>query len=148
MGRGEPGQTRETTLSVKGKGIESASNTIRSSRATNYVAADEKHGTNFQRLRVLVDVADSATPTLNIAAGEGSAKVRIDDVRVVATSKVPTTGILSEDFEDIDQGWVPERATPAVPRTPAPTWASSTRHTRSPAGTPRRPTTSSTASGR
>lgn len=103
----EPGQTRETTLSVEGKGTESAAKTIRSSRATNYVAADEKHGTNFQRLRVLVDVKESATPTLRIAAGEGAAKVRIDDVRVVATSKVPTTGVISEDFEDIDQGWGP-----------------------------------------
>lgn len=103
----EQGQTRETTLSVTGEGMQSASNTISSSRATNYVAADEKHGTNFQRLRVLVDVKATGNPTLRISAGQGAAKVRIDDVRVVSTSKVPTAGVISEDFEDIDQGWGP-----------------------------------------
>ncbi|RAX50569.1 endo-alpha-N-acetylgalactosaminidase [Arthrobacter sp. AQ5-05] len=103
----EKGKSRETTLSVQGQGTASVSNTIHSSRATNYVAADEKHGTNFQRLRVLVEVKESGSPELRISVSDGTAKVRIDDVRVVATAKVPTSGVISEDFEDIDQGWGP-----------------------------------------
>lgn len=104
----KPGKKRPTTLSVSGSGVEPVSNTITSSGAENFVGADEKHGTNFQRLRVLIDVKKKkASPTLRISAGKGSAPVHIDDVRVVATSEVPTTGIISEDFEDIDQGWGP-----------------------------------------
>lgn len=103
----DPGQKRSTALSVSGAGVEPASNTVTSSGAENFVAADEKHGTNFQRLRVLVDVKKKGAPTLRISAGDGDAPVRIDDVRVVSTQRVPTTGVVSEDFENVDQGWGP-----------------------------------------
>lgn len=103
----EPGQDRKTTLSVEGSGTEAVENTITSSGATNYVGADEKHDTNFQRLRVLIDSDGTVTPALKIAAADGEAPVRIDDIRVVKTERVETTGVLSEDFENVDQGWGP-----------------------------------------
>ncbi|MFD4421064.1 endo-alpha-N-acetylgalactosaminidase family protein [Agromyces sp. NPDC058484] len=106
----EPGQTRPTTLSVELPKGGSQAVTIDSSGATNYVAADEMHGTNMQRLRVLIDVPKGgAKPTLTIGAEAGEASVRIDDVRVIETSRadLPEGAIYAEDFEDVDQGWGP-----------------------------------------
>ncbi|WP_426998728.1 endo-alpha-N-acetylgalactosaminidase family protein [Pseudarthrobacter sp. N5] len=104
----EPGQTRPATLKVEMPGGTTQSKTIDSSAATNYVAADEKTGTNFQRIRVLIDVAKNGTkPKVTLTAGEGTAKVRVDDFRAVETKRVPTSGVLSEDFENVDQGWGP-----------------------------------------
>ncbi|RZQ61179.1 endo-alpha-N-acetylgalactosaminidase family protein [Amycolatopsis suaedae] len=95
----EPGATRRATLSVGG-----ASNHVDSSTARNYVAADEKHGTYFQRLRVLFDVPSGQRPVLRITGGAG---VRVDDVRVVRTERVAGPGMAAEDFEHVDQGWGP-----------------------------------------
>ncbi|QDG68225.1 endo-alpha-N-acetylgalactosaminidase [Pseudarthrobacter sp. NIBRBAC000502772] len=104
----EPGQTRPTTLEVQVPGGKTETITVDSSNATNFVAADEKTGTNFQRLRVLIDVPTNGTrPTISFQAGDGTAKVRVDDFRAVETKRVPTTGVLSEDFENVDQGWGP-----------------------------------------
>lgn len=103
----EPGRERDLTLSVSGAGDQPVTNTVSSSGAANYVAADEKNGMHFQRVRVLVDSDGSTQPVLTLAAGEGSAPVRVDDIRVVATERVATEGVLSEDFENVDQGWGP-----------------------------------------
>ncbi|WP_139418017.1 endo-alpha-N-acetylgalactosaminidase family protein [Agromyces laixinhei] len=106
----EPGRTRPTTLSVELPKGDSQSVTIDSSGAENFVAADEMHGTGMQRLRVLIDVPrGGAKPTLTIGAEAGEASVRIDDVRVVETSRLdlPEGAIYAEDFEDVDQGWGP-----------------------------------------
>ncbi|MFL4475878.1 endo-alpha-N-acetylgalactosaminidase family protein [Paeniglutamicibacter sp. MACA_103] len=102
-----PGKKRATTLSVRGAGSEPTSTTITGSGAENFVAADEKHGTHFQRLRVLIDIKEEGSPLLRIEAADGDAAVRIDDVRVVPTTRVPTQGVISEDFENVDQGWGP-----------------------------------------
>ncbi|MGG5172079.1 endo-alpha-N-acetylgalactosaminidase family protein [Pseudarthrobacter sp. J1738] len=103
----EPGKSRPTTLSVDING-KAQSYTIDTSTATNYVAADEKHDTNFQRVRVLIDVPeDDSKATVKLSAAAGTAKVRVDDFRAVKTSRVATTGVLSEDFENVDQGWGP-----------------------------------------
>lgn len=103
----EPGKKRPTTLTVTPAGSTPVSVTVDQSDAENFVAADEKRGTYFQRLRVLVDIANAGAPQLSISAPSGEAAVRIDDVRVVKASKVPSTGILSENFENTDQGWWP-----------------------------------------
>ena len=106
----QPGKSRPTTLSVDVPGGTSESVTIDSSGAANYVAADDKHGTNLQRLRVLVDIPEGgARPTLTIASEAGDARVLVDDVRVVATSRadLPEGAVHAEDFEDVDLGWGP-----------------------------------------
>lgn len=103
----QPGKTRPTTLSVDING-KTESVTIDSSNAENYVAGDEKHGTSFQRVRVLVDVPRNNTKaTVTVRAADGDATVRVDDFRAVKTTRVATTDVLSEDFENVDQGWGP-----------------------------------------
>ncbi|WP_115787994.1 endo-alpha-N-acetylgalactosaminidase family protein [Arthrobacter silvisoli] len=104
----EAGKKRPVTLKVDVPGGTSQSLTIDSSTAQNYVAADEKTGTRFQRFRVLVDIPQNGVrPVVSVAAGEGTAKVRLDDFRAVKTSRVATRGVLAENFEDVDQGWGP-----------------------------------------
>ncbi|XAS67871.1 endo-alpha-N-acetylgalactosaminidase family protein [Micrococcaceae bacterium Sec5.7] len=104
----EPGRTRAATLKVEVPGGKTQSITIDNSSAINYVAGDEKTDTNFQRVRTLIDVPrNGAKPKITLTAGEGTAKVRADDFRAVETKWVPTTGVLSEDFENVDQGWGP-----------------------------------------
>lgn len=103
----QPSKSRATTLSVDING-KSESITIDSSNAGNYVAGDEKHGTSFQRFRVLVDVPQNNTKaTVSVKAADGDATVRVDDFRAVKTTRVATDGVLSEDFENVDQGWGP-----------------------------------------
>lgn len=108
----EPGTTRPVTFAVTGAAAD-ASVSVDRSTAKNYVGADERHGTYAQRLRVLIDVKnDGDRPVLKVSAGEGDSPVRIDDVRVVETSRVAapdgaTSPILAEDFENVDQGWGP-----------------------------------------
>ncbi|MCP2046100.1 UNVERIFIED_ORG: endo-alpha-N-acetylgalactosaminidase [Paenarthrobacter nicotinovorans] len=103
----QPGKVRPTTLSVNLDG-KTESITIDSSNAENYVAGDEKHGTAFQRVRVLVDVPRNNTKaTVSVTTADGDATVRVDDFRAVKTTRVATTGVLSEDFENVDQGWGP-----------------------------------------
>ncbi len=103
----QPGKTRPTTLSVDING-KTESVTIDSSNAGNFVAGDEKHGTAFQRIRVLVDVPHkNAKAKVTVSAADGDATVRVDDFRAVKTARVATTGVLSEDFENVDQGWGP-----------------------------------------
>jgi len=104
----EAGKKRPVTLKVDVPGGSSQSLTIDSSNAQNYVAADEKTGTRFQRFRVLLDIPQNGVrPTVSVAAGEGTAKVRLDDFRAVKTTRVATSGVLAENFEDVDQGWGP-----------------------------------------
>ncbi|TDW14890.1 endo-alpha-N-acetylgalactosaminidase family protein [Kribbella kalugense] len=95
----EPGKSRPTTLSVDG-----VKNVLTRSTAQNMVASDDKHGANYQRVRVVFD-AKGSTADFAIAAGAGKAAVRIDDVRVVETKR-PTAGLV-DDFENVDQGWGP-----------------------------------------
>lgn len=110
------GQTRATTLSVdvRGDAGDDAATSVDSSGAVNLMAADEWRDTTLQRLRTYVTVTEETRPTLTIAAAEGDAPVRIDNVRVVATDD-PATGdagdgervLVDEDFEQVDQGWGP-----------------------------------------
>jgi len=99
-----PGQTRHTTLTAGGQSV-----AVDRSALTNYVAADEKHGTNFQRAKVLFTVpSGQTTATLAIRAAAGSATVRVDDLRVVRDDVTTKAGTVAyEDFEAVDQGWGP-----------------------------------------
>ncbi|MEV4263697.1 endo-alpha-N-acetylgalactosaminidase family protein [Kribbella sp. NPDC049584] len=95
----EPGKSRPTTLSVDG-----AKNVVTRSTAPNMVASDDKQGAYYQRTRV-VFTAKGSTADLAVGAAAGSAKVRLDDVRVVETTR-PAAGLV-DDFENVDQGWGP-----------------------------------------
>ncbi|MFF1823553.1 endo-alpha-N-acetylgalactosaminidase family protein [Kribbella sp. NPDC058245] len=95
----EPGKSRPTTISVDG-----VRNTVVRSTAKNQVASDDKQGAYYQRDRV-VFTAKGSTASLSIGAAAGAAKVRIDDVRVVETTR-PAAGLV-DDFENVDQGWGP-----------------------------------------
>ncbi|UNX55182.1 endo-alpha-N-acetylgalactosaminidase family protein [Georgenia sp. TF02-10] len=108
-----PGQERPTTLRIQGRGIDE-SVTVDASTARNYVAADEKNDTYFQRVRVVYDIParSNGKVTLSVSAGDGEAPVRVDDLRVVPFTRAadpdPVDGtILFEDFESVDQGWWP-----------------------------------------
>jgi endo-alpha-N-acetylgalactosaminidase len=103
-----PGESRPTTVRVTGGGVDVA-NEIQRSTVKNAVAADEKHDTYFQRVRVIFTAPADGKATLSITAGAGSAAVRVDDARVVETTEPATTGsvIAQQDFEGVDQGWMP-----------------------------------------
>lgn len=102
----EPGETRDVTVSVTG-GTAPATVSIQRSTAKNLVAADEKHDTYFQRVPVRF-TASADRHELRIAAGDGDARVLVDDVRVVASADPSGPGsIAAADFEDVDQGWWP-----------------------------------------
>ncbi|TCC01773.1 endo-alpha-N-acetylgalactosaminidase family protein [Kribbella soli] len=95
----EPGKSRPTTVTVDG-----ARNQVTRSTAQNVVAADDKHEAYYQRARVVFQ-AKGSTADLTIGAAAGAARVRLDDVRVVETTK-PAAGLV-DDFEHVDQGWGP-----------------------------------------
>ncbi|WP_246486062.1 endo-alpha-N-acetylgalactosaminidase family protein [Kribbella qitaiheensis] len=95
----EPGKTRPTTLSVDGTKV-----IVTRSTAQNKVASDDKHDAYYQRARVVFE-AKGTTATLGISAADGTARVRLDDVRVVETTR-PAAGLV-DDFEHTDQGWGP-----------------------------------------
>ncbi len=106
----EKGKTRDVTLGVKVPDGPDAEVTIDSSNLQNTIAGDEWHSTTLQRLKVHFTVpADGTRPTFTVAAGEGGATVRIDNVRIIK-SAAPELGddvIAREDFEDVDAGWGP-----------------------------------------
>ncbi|HLR94928.1 MAG TPA: endo-alpha-N-acetylgalactosaminidase family protein [Jiangellaceae bacterium] len=117
----DPASTREVTVSATGHGVEPAAyqasvgrgvaTTITASTVLNATASDTKHGRFFQRVRVTFTSTGSPV-TLAIAAGEGEAQVRVDDVRVVPFTAPedpePTDAtVLFEDFENVDIGYWP-----------------------------------------
>lgn len=95
----EPGKSRPTTISVDG-----TKNVVTRSTVQNMVAADDKHGLFYQRVRTLF-TAKGSTAELSIGAAAGPPQVRVDDVRVVDTKRAATG--LVDDFENVDQGWGP-----------------------------------------
>ncbi|MFB7951936.1 endo-alpha-N-acetylgalactosaminidase family protein [Streptomyces sp. NPDC056045] len=100
----QPGKTRHTTLSIGGKSVAVDRSTVK-----DQVAASDWHGTYFQRAKVNFTAPANGRATLRVeAAGDSTAKVRADDVRIVANA--PSTRantVVHEDFEDVDQGWGP-----------------------------------------
>lgn len=92
-------------------GIGYAVTKIDSTSAPNATASDEKFGQYYQRVRVTFTTTGGPV-TLQVAAGEGDAVVKVDDLRVVdftpAKDAAPTSStILFEDFEHTDTGYWP-----------------------------------------
>ncbi|MFF9345723.1 endo-alpha-N-acetylgalactosaminidase family protein [Streptomyces sp. NPDC014734] len=100
----EPGRTRHTTLSIGGKSVAVDRSTVK-----DQVAASDWHGTYFQRAKVNFTAPANGRATLRIdAAAGGAARVRADDVRIVANAPATRKNtVVYEDFEDVDQGWGP-----------------------------------------
>ncbi|MER5884404.1 endo-alpha-N-acetylgalactosaminidase family protein [Streptomyces sp. NPDC001941] len=104
------GERRRAALEVRTADGVRAGNHTDVSTAVNQVAADRKHGTRFQRMFTYFTVPQGGGPVeLTLRADAGGARVRFDNVRVVATTAPPAgPGYLArEDFEHVPQGWGP-----------------------------------------
>ncbi|GAA1944150.1 hypothetical protein GCM10009837_82740 [Streptomyces durmitorensis] len=105
------GDERKATLEVRTADGVTAANWTRTSTAGNYVAADRKHGTRFQRMSVPFTVPDGGgTAELTLRADAGHARVRFDNVRIVSATGAGAPGggtLAAEDFEHVPQGWGP-----------------------------------------
>lgn len=103
------GERRRAELSVRTADGVTASNWTEVSTAVNYVAADRKHGSRFQRMFTYFTVPEAGGPvTLSLGAGSGAARVRFDNVRVVAARRPDVQGaVVREEFEHVPQGWGP-----------------------------------------
>lgn len=104
-----PGERRRATLEVRtGDGV-TAANWTETSTAGNFVAADRKHGTRFQRMFTPFTVPEGGGPvTLTLGVEAGTPRVRFDNVRVVPAVPARRPGTVAyEDFEHVPQGWGP-----------------------------------------
>ncbi|GGN69209.1 hypothetical protein GCM10011579_043300 [Streptomyces albiflavescens] len=101
--------TRKASLQVRTADGVTAANWTETSTAGNYVAADRKHGTRFQRLFTYFTVPEGGGRVdLTLRAAAGHARVRFDNVRVVPARRTTSQGALVfEDFENVPQGWGP-----------------------------------------
>ncbi|MFE9337696.1 endo-alpha-N-acetylgalactosaminidase family protein [Streptomyces sp. NPDC007063] len=105
----EPGHRRRAALTVRTADGVTAENWTHTSTAENFVAADAKHGTRFQRMTTWFTVPEGGGPvTLALTAGKGEVPVRFDQVRVVRAPRTPRHGsLVHEDFAHVPQGWGP-----------------------------------------
>ncbi|MCL6298451.1 endo-alpha-N-acetylgalactosaminidase family protein [Streptomyces kronopolitis] len=103
------GERRRAALEIRTADGVTATNWTETSTAGNYVAADRKAGTRFQRLFTPFTVPDGGGPvTLALTAAAGRARVRFDNVRVVPAARTAREGTLvHEDFAHVPQGWGP-----------------------------------------
>ncbi|WP_078969789.1 endo-alpha-N-acetylgalactosaminidase family protein [Streptomyces natalensis] len=103
------GERRRAALKVRTADGRTAANWTDTSTAVNYVAADRKSGTRFQRLFTRFTVPEGGGPlTLALTAAAGRARIRFDNVRIVpAAPTAPHGALVHEDFEDVPQGWGP-----------------------------------------
>ncbi|WP_196717571.1 endo-alpha-N-acetylgalactosaminidase family protein [Actinomyces trachealis] len=86
------------TAADSAKATGSASTVINSTFARNYVAADQKHDSFFQRVPVRFKVgADGTKVTFKVAAAAGDTPVRVDDLRLVKIDKTNTNDLLDVD---------------------------------------------------
>ncbi|GGN49830.1 hypothetical protein GCM10012285_38220 [Streptomyces kronopolitis] len=101
------GERRRAALEIRTADGVTATNWTETSTAGNYVAADRKAGTRFQRLFTPFTVPDGGGPvTLALTAAAGRARVRFDNVRVVPAVQTTREGTLvHEDFAHVPQGW-------------------------------------------
>ena len=71
---------------------------ISTTSAANWVAADQKHGTYFQRVPVRFTVGQDRTAvTLSVTAGDGSAPVLVDNLRLVRVERAADNDLLGVD---------------------------------------------------
>ncbi|MGW6770400.1 endo-alpha-N-acetylgalactosaminidase family protein [Streptomyces sp. NPDC055037] len=101
------GLRRRAALEVRTADGVTAVNWTDVSTAANYVAADRKHGTRFQRMFTHFTVPEGGGPVrLTLRAAEGDARVRFDNVRIVRARPAAKPGTLAfEDFQNVPQGW-------------------------------------------
>ncbi|MDG4861029.1 endo-alpha-N-acetylgalactosaminidase family protein [Streptomyces sp. T-3] len=101
------GEARKASLEVRTADGVRAANWTSTSTAGNYVAADRKHGTRFQRMFTYFTVPEGGGPVdLTLRAEAGQARVRFDNVRIVAAKRSAKAGtVVYEDFESVPQGW-------------------------------------------
>ncbi|MEU2681015.1 endo-alpha-N-acetylgalactosaminidase family protein [Streptomyces sp. NPDC007107] len=101
------GERRRAALTVRTADGTTAENWTDSSTAVNLVAADRKHDTRFQRMFTYFTVPAGSGPVdLTLRAGAGSARVRFDNVRIVAAQRTTKAGTVAfEDFQHVPQGW-------------------------------------------
>ncbi|CAM5227026.1 WW domain-containing protein OS=Streptomyces alboniger OX=132473 GN=CP975_08750 PE=4 SV=1 [Streptomyces alboniger] len=105
-----PGERRTASLEVRTADGVTAANHTETSTAGNHVAADRKHGTRFQRMSTRFTVPQGGgTTELTLRVEAGHARVRFDNVRIVAAHPVkpPRGTLVHEDFEHVPQGWGP-----------------------------------------
>ncbi|WP_172120548.1 endo-alpha-N-acetylgalactosaminidase family protein [Actinomyces faecalis] len=104
LGQDDAVVTAATTAGATG----TVTTSINRSTARNYVAADQKHGSYFQRVPVTFTVPEGgATVTLMVKAGQGDAQVLVDDLRLVSIT--PAVNDLSG--VDCSVSPVPEQCT-------------------------------------
>ncbi|MGW6461498.1 endo-alpha-N-acetylgalactosaminidase family protein [Streptomyces sp. NPDC055078] len=103
------GQRRRASLAVRTADGVTSENWTDISTAGNFVAADRKHGTRFQRMFIYFTVPEGGGPvTLTLRADAGSARIRFDNVRIVPALPTSKPGTIAyEDFEHVPQGWGP-----------------------------------------
>ncbi|MFJ4840482.1 endo-alpha-N-acetylgalactosaminidase family protein [Streptomyces sp. NPDC088746] len=103
------GERRRAALTVRTADGTTAENWTDSSTAVNLVAADRKHDTRFQRMFTYFTVPDGGGPVdLTLRAEAGDARVRFDNVRIVAAQRTTKAGTVAfEDFQNVPQGWGP-----------------------------------------
>ncbi|MEV0095583.1 endo-alpha-N-acetylgalactosaminidase family protein [Streptomyces sp. NPDC050738] len=103
------GERRRAALEIRTADGVTATNHTDVSHAGNYVAADRKHDTRFQRMFTRFTVPEAGGPVdLVLRADAGQAQVRFDNLRVVAAAPTTRPGTLVfEDFENVPQGWGP-----------------------------------------
>ncbi|WP_328313501.1 endo-alpha-N-acetylgalactosaminidase family protein [Streptomyces sp. NBC_00442] len=103
------GERRRAALDVRTADGVTATNWTDTSTAVNYVAADRKHDSRFQRMSVPFTVPAGGGPvTLTLRAGAGAARVRFDNVRVVRAEPTAKPGTIAyEDFQHVPSGWGP-----------------------------------------
>ncbi|MFD9790544.1 endo-alpha-N-acetylgalactosaminidase family protein [Streptomyces sp. NPDC059070] len=103
----EAGERRLAALEVETADGVTARAWTETSTAGNFVAADRKHGTRFQRMSAHFTVPEGGGPVrLTLRAAAGRARVRFDNVRVVPARPTARAGTVAyEDFEHVPQGW-------------------------------------------
>ncbi|GAA1365162.1 endo-alpha-N-acetylgalactosaminidase family protein [Streptomyces beijiangensis] len=103
------GERRRAALEIRTADGVTATNHTDVSCAGNYVAADRKHDSRFQRIFTRFTVPEGGGRVdLTLRADAGQAQVRFDNVRVVAAEPTSKPGTLAfEDFENVPQGWGP-----------------------------------------
>ncbi|MFB4419829.1 endo-alpha-N-acetylgalactosaminidase family protein [Streptomyces sp. QL37] len=105
----EAGERRRAALTVRTADGTTAENWTDCSTAVNLVAADRKHDTRFQRMFTYFAVPDGGGPVdLTLRTEAGDARVRFDNVRIVAARRTEKAGAVAfEDFQHVPQGWGP-----------------------------------------
>ncbi|MEV6550807.1 endo-alpha-N-acetylgalactosaminidase family protein [Streptomyces sp. NPDC051597] len=101
------GERRVAALEVRTADGVTARTWTATSTAVNFVAADRKHGTRFQRMFTPFTVPEGGGPVeLRLCAEAGEARVRFDNLRIVPARPTAKEGALVyEDFENVPQGW-------------------------------------------